>query len=79
MLVLSEFTGAAAVLKDALLTNPHDPRDLQDRLLQALAMEPQEIRWRLRGLHETLQQHTLERWGQDFLGALHDEGPARPG
>lgn len=82
VLVLSEFAGAAAVLHDAVLTNPHDPQDLKARLLQALAMAPAEARQRLRNLHDTIRHHDLRRWGNDFLHAVqgndHQDKPWNP-
>src|SRR5690606_19199524 len=38
VLLLSEFAGAAAELKGAVLTNPHDTTDLVQRCLQAIRM-----------------------------------------
>jgi trehalose-6-phosphate synthase len=71
VLVLSEFAGASAVLKDALLTNPNDPQDLQDKLLQALAMRPEEAESRLTNMNATVQYYNLQKWGEDFLAAVH--------
>lgn len=78
VLVLSEFTGAAALLKDAVLTQPHDPLDLQARLLQALQMDGQERQLRMRGLVETVTHHNLQRWGEDFLAAANADTPSPP-
>jgi glucosylglycerol-phosphate synthase len=71
VLVLSEFTGASAVLKDALLTNPNDPRDLQDKILQALAMRPEEAESRMTNMNATVKYYNLQKWGDDFLAAVH--------
>src|SRR5690606_31420054 len=68
-LVLSEFAGAAAELKGALLTNPHDPNDLTDTLAQALAMDQGEAEDRLRQLIGMVQEFDVDRWGRDFLAA----------
>ncbi|MDQ3287548.1 MAG: glucosylglycerol-phosphate synthase [Pseudomonadota bacterium] len=78
VLVLSEFAGAAAELKGALLTNPHDPIDLTDTLLQALTMGGNECEGRQRGLFETVCHYDLARWGRDFLDAVAASGP-KPG
>jgi glucosylglycerol-phosphate synthase len=72
VLVLSEFAGASAVLKDALLTNPNDPQDLQDKLLQALAMRPEEAESRMTNMNATIQYYNLQKWGDDFLAAVHN-------
>ena len=69
MLVLSEFAGAAAELKGAVLTNPHDPADLVRSLNQALAMTPPERDDRQRRLYDIVRHHDLSRWGREFLAA----------
>jgi glucosylglycerol-phosphate synthase len=70
VLVLSEFAGAAAELKGALLTNPHDPADLTAALAQALAMDQDEAEGRLRQLYGIVEEYDVERWGRDFLAAV---------
>ncbi len=83
VLVLSEFAGAAAELKGALLTNPHDPADLTAALAQALAMHPDEADGRLRQLFGIVEEHDVDRWGRDFLAAVaastdHQEASPMP-
>jgi len=75
VLTLSEFTGAAAMLKDAVLTNPHDPADLTARVHQALTMDPLEAQARMRGLNDTVSYYTLQRWGDEFLAAVRQARP----
>ena len=70
VLVLSEFAGAAAEMKGAVLTNPHDPADLSAALGQALAMDPDEAEGRLRQLYGIVENHDVDRWGKDFLAAV---------
>jgi glucosylglycerol-phosphate synthase len=73
VLVLSEFAGAAAEMKGALLTNPHDTTDLVAVLRQALKMGKAEARGRLKGLFEIVHHYDVERWGREFLDAVHAE------
>ena len=70
VLVLSEFAGAAAELKGAVLTNPHDPADLAAGLLQALAMPDDEAAGRLRQLYDSVEYYNIDHWGRDFLDAV---------
>ena len=70
ILVLSEFAGAAAELKGALLTNPHDAADLTDVLARALGMLPAEAEGRLRQLFDIVTHYDVRRWGRDFLAAV---------
>lgn len=70
VLVLSEFAGAAAELHGAVLTNPHDPADLRERLRQALDMDAGERDSRLRGLYDIVCHNDIDRWGREFLAAV---------
>ncbi|MFN3988080.1 MAG: glucosylglycerol-phosphate synthase [Rhodocyclaceae bacterium] len=70
VLVLSEFAGAAAELHGAVLTNPHDPSDLRDKLYFGITMSAREGQARLRGLFASVQHNDIHRWGQDFLDAV---------
>ncbi|WP_114650187.1 glucosylglycerol-phosphate synthase [Pseudothauera hydrothermalis] len=70
VLVLSEFAGAAAELHGAVLTNPHDPSDLRDKLYLGIAMNRAEAQARLRGLFDVIEHNDIDRWGRDFLAAV---------
>ncbi|MCW5572493.1 MAG: glucosylglycerol-phosphate synthase [Steroidobacteraceae bacterium] len=70
VLVLSEFAGAGAELKGALLTNPHDQADLGTTLARALAMDRIEAADRLRQLYAIVEEFDVDRWGRDFLDAV---------
>lgn len=69
-LILSEFAGAAAELKGAVLTNPHDQADLTAGLQQALSMPAEESAARLRQLFGIVEYHDIERWGREFLDGV---------
>jgi trehalose-6-phosphate synthase len=70
VLVLSEFAGAAAELKGALLTNPHDTQDLAENCLRAIQMSQPEAEARLRELFAIISEYDVTRWGNDFLAAV---------
>jgi trehalose 6-phosphate synthase len=70
VLVLSEFTGAAAELKDALLINPHDIDGLKAAIVDAFAMPAEESRRRMRALRRQVLTHDVDRWARTFLDAL---------
>ncbi|MGE4406500.1 glucosylglycerol-phosphate synthase [Pseudomonas sp.] len=76
VLVLSEFAGAAAELKGALLTNPHDTADLAATCYLALNMPKSEARARLRELYGIVSFNDIRRWGDEFLGSLQQPLPA---
>jgi len=70
VLVLSEFAGAAAELKGALLTNPHDPADLLSMIGQAIDMDTTEAGQRLKALYDIVRHNDIRRWSADFLSAV---------
>lgn len=69
-LVLSEFTGAAAELRQAYLTNPHDLDGVKDAIEAALEQSPEEGRRRMRALRRQVLAHDVDRWARAFLDAL---------
>ncbi|KAA0090356.1 trehalose-6-phosphate synthase [Mycolicibacterium sp. P1-18] len=69
-LVLSEFTGAAAELRQAYLTNPHHLDGVKDAIEAALAQTPDEGRRRMRALRRQVLAHDVDRWARSFLDAL---------
>lgn len=71
-LVLSEFTGAAAELRQAYLTNPHDLEGLKDTVEAAINQAPEEGRRRMRALRRQVLVHDVDRWARSFLDALAD-------
>ncbi|MBR9883072.1 MAG: glucosylglycerol-phosphate synthase [Oceanospirillales bacterium] len=79
-LVLSEFTGAAAELHGALLTNPHDTQDLVERCYQALIMPPNEASTRMRELFDIVSYYDIRRWGEEFIANARyvDQSRAEP-
>lgn len=70
VLVLSEFAGAAAELKGALLTNPHDPADLAQTCYLALNLPKSEAQARLRELFDIVCFNDIRRWGEDVLAGV---------
>ncbi|MBD8062733.1 alpha,alpha-trehalose-phosphate synthase (UDP-forming) [Oceanitalea stevensii] len=70
VLVLSEFTGAADELGQALLINPHDVDGTKTAIMRAIGMEPRERRRRMRALRRRVVEHDVQRWAEDFLSAL---------
>lgn len=75
VLLLSEFTGAADELSGAVLVNPHDIDGLKDAIERAVAMEPREMRSRMRRLRRRVMTDDVARWSRSFLSAL-EHGPA---
>ncbi len=69
-LVLSEFTGAAAELRRAYLTNPHDLDGVKDAIEAALTQSPEEGRARMRAMRRQVLTYDVDRWARAFLDTL---------
>jgi trehalose 6-phosphate synthase len=73
-LVLSEFTGAAAELRQAFLVNPHDLEGLKEGLLRALDAPAADAGRRIRAMRRHLRTHDVRAWARSYLTALDDTG-----
>jgi trehalose 6-phosphate synthase len=69
-LVLSEFTGAAAELRQAYLCNPHHTDGVKEAIEQALTQSPEEGKRRMRAMRRQVLAHDVDRWARSFLDAL---------
>ncbi|WP_427870357.1 bifunctional alpha,alpha-trehalose-phosphate synthase (UDP-forming)/trehalose-phosphatase [Leucobacter luti] len=70
VVVLSEFAGAAAELRDALLVNPHDIEGLKSAIVRAVHMPAGERERRMAALREQVFTHDVAHWAEDYLGSL---------
>jgi trehalose 6-phosphate synthase len=70
VLILSELTGAAYLLPEALQVNPYDQSGLARAIKNALEMPEEEKTERLRGLKETVRDLDVHNWADGFLDAL---------
>ncbi|HCJ49577.1 MAG TPA: trehalose-6-phosphate synthase, partial [Microbacterium sp.] len=70
VLVLSEFTGAADELTQAISVNPHDIVGLKDAIMQAIDMPAKERERRMRALRRRVRENDVARWSQRFLTDL---------
>jgi len=69
-LVLSEFAGAAAELRQAYLVNPYDINGMKAQMLAAYHASAAERTKRMRAMRRTISQHDVARWASSFLRAL---------
>lgn len=77
-LILSEFTGAAAELRRALLCNPFDVEGLARRIAEALELDGEERRRRLQEMAAAVHDYDVFRWADEELAAL-DRAPSAKG
>ncbi len=75
-LLLSEFTGAAAELRQAYLCNPHDLDSVKDAMVTALSQDRETARKKIRALRRQVLVHDVNRWAESFLDALSHGGVA---
>ncbi|WP_415975793.1 alpha,alpha-trehalose-phosphate synthase (UDP-forming) [Rhodococcus sp. 077-4] len=69
-LVLSEFTGAAAELRQAYLCNPHDLDSVKDAIIGALEQDAESGKRQMRAMRRQVLAHDVDRWARSFLTAL---------
>jgi trehalose 6-phosphate synthase len=67
VLILSEFTGAARDLTEALIVNPYDLREASDALAAALRMPEEEQRERMRSMRRIVSEFNVYRWAGRML------------
>jgi len=67
VLILSQFTGAARELAEALIVNPYDIEQSAAAMLVALAMPREEQRARMRSMRHLVQEFNVYRWAGRML------------
>jgi trehalose 6-phosphate synthase len=73
VLVLSEFAGAAAELKAALLVNPNDPESVANTIHRALTMPLTERKNRHRDLLTAVRATDISKWSEKFIALLRQD------
>ena len=77
-LVLSEFTGAADELPQAVLCNPFDVEGLSYRIEQAIALNPEARRKALAAMAEQVRVHDVHAWVSGQLTEIAARGAPVP-
>jgi trehalose 6-phosphate synthase/phosphatase len=72
VLILSEMTGAASELGEALIVNANNKQAIVQAIKNALEMPMLEQIERNRLMQERLRRYDLSKWSSDFLNALSD-------
>jgi len=70
VLILSQFTGAARELRDALLVNPYDIDQTAEAIRTALEMEPEEKQLRMHRMRRNVKEHNIYRWAGSLITEL---------
>jgi trehalose 6-phosphate synthase len=67
VLLLSQFTGAARELTEALIVNPYDLEEASSALAAAITMPPEEQRDRMHAMRALLAEFNVYRWAGGML------------
>jgi trehalose 6-phosphate synthase len=70
ILVLSQFTGSARQLQDAIIANPYAVDELTEHIHTALEMDANEVRWRMRRLRESVRESNIYYWATEIIRQL---------
>jgi trehalose-6-phosphate synthase len=76
VLVLSEMTGAAHELTDALIINPYDVDGFASAIERAIQMPADEQHRRMRAMRRVVAGHNVFVWASDILEGLEGLTPA---
>jgi len=71
-LILSQFTGAARELRDAIIVNPYDTDQLAEAIRTALEMDADERSERMRRMRRIVKEHNVYRWAGSLIAELSD-------
>src|SRR4051812_34055005 len=74
-LVLSEFAGAAAELRQAYMVNPYDINGMKATIMEATRASARERRRRMRAMRKTVLEHDVKDWARRFLQVLEEARP----
>jgi len=75
VLVLSEFTGAAVELPNAVLTNPYSDRSMDAAIDQALDMDVQEQAARMTLLRNCVRHYDIAHWSRHVMDRFDEIEP----
>ncbi len=73
-LVLSEFTGAAVELSEAIMCNPFDIEGLSQRIEHALRLPPDAGRAAIAAMARRVRTHDVHRWVAEQLAVISSRG-----
>lgn len=70
VLILSQFTGAARELTDALLINPFNIEEMADAIKLALEMPREEKERRMKNLQAIVKENNIYRWAGNIIDSI---------
>ena len=79
VLILSQFTGAARELRDALIVNPYDIEKVANAVHQALVMQPEDRKLRMQHMRRVVKENNVYRWAGNLITELSEIRLESPG
>jgi trehalose 6-phosphate synthase len=70
MLILSQFTGAARELTEAILINPYDCDQFSEGIFQALTLPEDDRQKRMMKMRETVSEYNIYHWAGRVISEL---------
>lgn len=70
VLMLSQFTGAARELEDAVLINPYDSENFSEALHEALSLNEKDAKKRMSKMRQIVKNTNIYRWAGKILSEL---------
>jgi len=69
-LILSQFTGAARELTDAILVNPYSIEEFADSIKLAIQMPKEEKQRRMENMRKVIAENNIYRWAANIINEL---------
>ncbi len=71
-LILSQFTGAAHELRDAIIVNPYDTDQVADAIRYALEMKSEERHARMHQMRRGVKENNVYKWAGNLISELSE-------
>jgi trehalose 6-phosphate synthase len=69
-LILSQFTGAARELTDAILVNPYSIEEFADSIKLAIQMPREEKMRRMENMRKVITENNIYRWAANIINEM---------
>jgi len=69
-LILSQFTGAARELTDAILINPYSIEEFADSIKFAIQMPKEEKQRRMENMRKVVAENNIYRWAANIINEM---------
>ncbi|GAB6182827.1 alpha,alpha-trehalose-phosphate synthase (UDP-forming) [Thermodesulfovibrio hydrogeniphilus] len=70
VLILSQFAGASRELRDAILVNPYDIESIADSIYEALNIDEDEKKERMRKMRNLVKERNIYFWTKELITSL---------